>query len=71
MEINERELVAKGRINKISFAIQTAIDEICKEENFEITYTEINAAILEVMSSNNSYELRELRKENNQLNLLV
>ena len=41
-------------------AIQEAIDKICEEENFEITYAEINAAVIDILKSNNSFELREL-----------
>ena len=58
--INERQTVAIKRVGKISTAIQEAIDKICEEENFEITYAEINAAIIDVLKINNSFELREL-----------
>jgi hypothetical protein len=60
MKLNERQTLARKRVGKISMAIQEVIDKICKEENFEITYTEINAAVIDVLKSNNSFELREL-----------
>ena len=60
MKLNERQTLARKRVGKISIAIQEAIDTICEEENFEITYAEINAAVIDVLKSNNSFELREL-----------
>ena len=65
MKLNERQTQARKRVGKISTAIQEAIDKktidkICEEENFEITYAEINAAVIDVLKSNNSFELREL-----------
>ena len=60
MKLNERQTLARKRVGKISIAIQEAIDKICEEENFEITYAEINAAVIDVLKSNNSFELREL-----------
>jgi hypothetical protein len=63
MELNERGILAQKRIKKMSFAIQDAIDDICKNENYEITYAEINAALIDVLKSNSSFELGELQKE--------
>jgi hypothetical protein len=60
MKLNERQTLTRKRVGKISMAIQEAIDKICKEENFEITYAEINDAVIDVLKSNNSFELREL-----------
>ncbi len=60
MEINMRQKIARHRINKISTAVQTAIDKLCEESNYDITYAEINAAMLQVMGSFNGYELRAL-----------
>jgi len=60
MKLNKRQTLARERVGKISMAIQESINKICKEENFEITYAEINAAIIDVLESNNSFELREL-----------
>lgn len=63
MKINERQTLARKRITKISFAVQEAVDKICQEENFDITYSEINCALLEVLKSFNGFELKELFKE--------
>jgi hypothetical protein len=63
MKLNERQALARKRIDKMSRAIQESIDAICVSENFQITYAEINAALVEVLKSNNSYELRELWSE--------
>ena len=60
MKLNERQTLARKRVGKISMAIQEAIDKICEDENFEISYAEINAAVIYVLKSNNSFELREL-----------
>ena len=60
MKLNERQTLARKRVGKISRAIQEAIDKICEEENFEITYAEVNAAVIDILKSNNSFELREL-----------
>jgi hypothetical protein len=61
----QKQILIKKRIGKISMAIQDAIDKICEEENFEITYAEINAAMIETMKSYNGFELRELWNETN------
>jgi hypothetical protein len=63
----QKQILMKKRIGKISMAIQDAVDKICEEENFEITYAEINAAMIETMKSYNGFELRELCKETNSL----
>ena len=60
MQLNKRQTLSRKRTLKISMAVQEAIDKICEEENFEITYAEINASILEVLRSNNGQELRTL-----------
>lgn len=57
---NKRQILATKRKVKLSHAIQEAIDKVCEEENFEITYAEINAAIIDILKSNNSFELREI-----------
>ena len=61
----EKELLVRKRVIKLSTAIQEAIDKICEEDNYEITYAEINAAMITTMKDYNSFELRELWKETN------
>ena len=61
----EKELLVRKRVIKLSTAIQEAIDKICEEDNYEITYAEINAAMITIMTDYNNFELRELWKETN------
>ena len=63
LTINPRQTLARQRIGKVSRAIQEAIDKICEDENYQVTYAEINAGIIEALHSNNQFELRELWKE--------
>jgi hypothetical protein len=58
-------LLVRKRVIKLSTAIQDAIDKICEEENYEITYSEINAVMIATVKDYNSFELRELWKETN------
>lgn len=58
--INERQQTANKRVCKLAERIQEVIDKTCKEEEFQITYVEINAALLSVMNSNNRYEMHLL-----------
>jgi hypothetical protein len=59
----EKQILVRKRVLKLSTAIQEAIDKICEEENYEITYAEINAAMIATMKDYNSFELRELWNE--------
>ena len=63
MKLNERQTLARKRIGKLETSIREAIDKICEEEKFDITYAEINSAMLKVMEGFNGHELRELWKE--------
>ncbi len=63
MIIPQRQKLARYRINKIKAAIHEAIDKLCKESNYDITYAEINAAMLDVMNSFNGQELKSLWEE--------
>ena len=65
MKINKIQQEKRKNISKLERSINKSIDEICKKHDFEITYAEINAAILMIMKSNNEFELRELWSENN------
>jgi hypothetical protein len=60
MIVHGKQLKYRKRISKLKIAIDKAIDEICEEEEYDITYTEINAAMLECMKGHNSFELKEL-----------
>lgn len=60
MKLHPRSTIARKRIEKMQHAILEAIDKICEEEKHEITYAEINRAIINVLESNNNHELRSL-----------
>lgn len=60
MMLNERQTLARMRILELQTAIQESIDKICEREKYEVTYAEINSALLKVISSNNWHELRTL-----------
>lgn len=61
--INKKQTLIRNRINELSAEIIKAIDSVCEQNNFEITYVEINAALLQVLKSNNNYEIKELVAE--------
>ena len=60
MKLNEKQQEVRKNINKLNIAITKAIDEICKESNYQITYTEINSALTDALRSNLGYELKEM-----------
>ena len=62
MKINQKQQEVRKNVNELSFAIQTAIDDICTKHDFNITYAEINAALIDVLKSNNGFELKEIWK---------
>lgn len=68
MKLILRQTLARERKSKLEMAIHEAIDKICEAENYEITYAEINSALLAVMASHNKYELQELWKDDVQDN---
>ena len=59
-QISETQMKIRQNISKLKIDIQSAIDEICKAENYNITYAEINTALLDVLKSNVGFELREI-----------
>lgn len=64
------KLNQRGRIIQleISNAIHKAIHEICERENYDITYVEINAGILDALKHFNEQELSELWTEGEEEN---
>jgi hypothetical protein len=46
MKIPPRQIVAKQRISKITEGVYEAINKVCKEDGFEVTYAEINSALI-------------------------
>lgn len=61
MKLPKKFFISKARISKLDIAISKAIDKVCEEENFEITYAEIRQAMLRVMTYHNELELKEER----------
>ena len=63
MELNKKQQQVRKNINKLNITITEAIDKICEESNYEITYAEINSALTDTLRSNLGYELREMWKK--------
>lgn len=55
----------RENISRLNISITTAIDEICKESDCQITYAEINSALTDILKSNLDYELRETSEAKN------
>lgn len=66
MELNKKQQEVRKNIGKLNNAITDAIDKICEESNYQITYAEINSALADVIKSNLGYELREMWQKNEQ-----
>lgn len=60
--ITDKEIQLKKNVSKIRWSITEAIDKVCQEQNYEVTYLEINMALSEVLRSNLGYEMREAVK---------
>ena len=63
MKINEEQQRVRKNIGELNNAITNAIDKICKEHDYKITYAEINSALTDILKSNLGYELREMWNE--------
>ena len=63
MELNKKQQEVRKNISKVNVAITEAINKICEESNYEITYAEINSALTDTLRSNLGYELREMWKK--------
>ena len=60
MKVNEKQQEVRKNINKLNNAITEAIDKICEENDYKITYAEINSALTDSLKSNLGYELRQM-----------
>ena len=60
MKKEEKQLLVRKRVNTLSTAIQEAINKVCEEEKYQVSYAEINAAIIDILKRNNAYEIQEL-----------
>ena len=66
MKQNEKQVKQRKIVSKLSNAIHEAIDGICEESGYNITFAEINAALAENLKTNLQYELKMERKNPNQ-----
>ncbi len=60
MKLNEKQQEVRKNINKLNNVITEAIDKICEENDYKITYAEINSALTDVLKSNLGYELTQM-----------
>jgi len=60
MKINKKQQEVRKNIGNIQNAVTDAIDKLCEESNYQITYAEINAALSDTLRSNLGYELKEM-----------
>ncbi|WP_291726155.1 hypothetical protein [Bernardetia sp.] len=63
MEILEKEIEKKGNILELQKRLQNEIGKFCKEKDFKISYTELNAVLIKLLHNNNEYELKGLIEE--------
>lgn len=61
--ITERMQLTRRRVLEIESAVMKAVDGICEKENNEVTYAEINCAMLNVMRTFNAHEIKILNKK--------
>jgi hypothetical protein len=63
MRINKKQQKVRKNINALTNLITDVIDNYCEENDFEITYAEINSALTGIIKSNLGFELKEMWKE--------
>jgi len=62
MKISQKQQEVRKNISKLNTKILEAIDEVCRESDYQITYAEINSALTDRLKSNLGYELKEMWK---------
>jgi len=62
MQINPKERKISRNILDLKIAIQDAIDKLCKEHDYQLTYAEINYALIQTLNSNVGCELKDMWK---------
>jgi hypothetical protein len=60
MKLNKKQQEVRKNIGDLQNAIIVAIDKLCEESNYQITYAEINTALTDTLRSNLGYELKEM-----------
>ena len=66
MKQDEKQVEQRKIVAKLSCAIQYTIDGICEKNDYNITFAEINAALVGILKTNLQYELKMERKKPNQ-----
>lgn len=51
------------RVTKLEIAIQEAIDKVCDDYEYQVTYNEINTALTRALSSNLGFESKDYFEE--------
>ena len=65
MQISKKQQEIRININKINIAISGAIDKVCVESGYTISYAEINSALTDTLKSNLGFELKEMWEKDN------
>ena len=65
MKVSKKQKEVRININKINIAISEAIDKVCVESGYTISYAEINSALTDTLKSNLGFELKEMWKTEN------
>lgn len=60
MKLDNKQQEVRKNIGNIQNAITVTIDKLCEESNYQITYAEINAALIDMLRSNLGYELKKM-----------
>lgn len=61
--ISDKRIEVRQNIINLKSGIFRAIDKLCRESNWTLTYAEINSALVEVLKDNIDRDVVELWKE--------
>ena len=65
MKVSKKQKEVRININKLNIAISEAIDKVCVESGYTISYAEINSALTNTLKSNLGFELKEMWEKDN------
>ncbi len=66
MTITDQEIDIKGNILQLEGLFIKAIHEFCEKQNHQVTYLEIDAALINTLKKNSENQLRDLAKRKEQ-----
>lgn len=66
MTITDQEIEVKGTILLLEGLFLKVIGEFCEKQNHQVTYLEIDAALINTLKKNSEYQLRDLAKRKEQ-----